>query len=89
MTVLQELQEKITPAMLIAAARSEKELSAVQRLGWLLEQAGNIKLADKLAEWMYKQRPRETSLDPAAPRKSFSRGSRWKVIVNAEVEGEL
>ncbi len=89
LTILQELKEKITPAMLLDAALSEKQLSLVQRLGWLLEKAGNGEVVDKLAEWVHTRKPRETPLDPAVPRKGFSRDSRWKVIMNAEVEGEL
>jgi predicted transcriptional regulator of viral defense system len=89
LTVLQELQEKITPEMLLKAAPAEKQLSPVQRLGWLLEKAGNGEMVDKLAKWIHKRQPRETPLDPAAPRKGYSRDSRWKVILNAEVEGEL
>jgi len=89
LTVLQELQEKITPEMLLKAALAEKQLSPVQRLGWLLEKVGNGEMVDKLAKWIHKRQPRETPLDPAAPRKGYSRDSRWKVIMNAEVEGEL
>jgi len=89
MTVLQELKEKITPEMLLEAALAEKQLSLVQRLGWLLEKTGNGEAVDKLADWIHRRKPRETPLDPALPRKGFSRDPRWKVIMNAEVEGEL
>ncbi len=89
LTVLQELREKITPQMLIEAAIAEKQLALVQRLGWLLEKAGDGELIDRLAEWIHARKPRETPLDPALPRKGFSRDPRWKVIMNAELEGEL
>jgi predicted transcriptional regulator of viral defense system len=88
-TVLQELSEKITPDMLLQAAKRERNMAYVQRLGWLLEKAGQKGLVDKLADWLTKQRPRETPLDPSLPRRGFSRDPQWKVIVNAEVEGEL
>lgn len=89
LTVLQELSEKITPDMLVEAANKENQLSYVQRLGWLLEQAGMGGLVSKLADWISKKKPQRTPLDPAQPRKGFPRNSRWNVVINAEVEGEL
>lgn len=89
LTVLQELSEKLTPEMLVEAAKKEKRLSYVQRLGWLLQKAGQNGLVGRLAEWISAQKPRETPLDPSLPKKGFSRDPRWKVIVNTEVEGEL
>jgi predicted transcriptional regulator of viral defense system len=89
LTVLQELSEKITPDMLVEAANKEKQLSYVQGLGWLLEKAGKGELVGKLADWISKKKPKRTSLDPALERKGFPRDSRWNVVVNAEVEGEL
>ena len=89
LTVLQELKEKMTPEMLLKAALSERQLSLVQRLGWLLEKAGNGEMVDRLAQWLQTRKPRETPLDPALPKRGFARDPRWKVIANAEVEGEL
>jgi len=88
-TVLQELSEKLTAEMIVDAAKKEKQLSYLQRLGWLLEKAGYSNLVMQLADWIITKSPRETPLDPSLPRKSYSRDSRWKVIVNTEVEGEL
>jgi len=88
-TVLQELSEKFTPEMLLEAARNEKQLAFVQRLGWLLQKAGHNGLLDQLSAWVAKRNPRETPLDPSLPRKGFPRDPRWKVIQNADVEGEL
>lgn len=89
LTVLQELSEKIIPDMLLETARKERNIAYVQRLGWLLEKAGQDGLVAKLADWIKSQKPRETPLDPSLPRKGFSRDPKWKVIVNADAEGEL
>jgi hypothetical protein len=89
LTVLQDLSEKITPDMLVETANKERQLSYIQRLGWLLEHAGKGDLVSNLANWMSKKKPQRTPLDPALPRKGFPRDSRWNVVVNAEVEGEL
>jgi predicted transcriptional regulator of viral defense system len=89
LTVLQELSEKITPNMLIEASNREKNLSHLQRLGWLLEKAQRSDLAAKLADWISKKEPNRTPLDPALPRKGFPRDSRWNVVMNTHVEGEL
>jgi len=88
-TVLQELSEKLTPNMLVEAANREKNLSYLQRLGWLLEQARRADLVAKLADWISKKKPNRTPLDPALPRKGSPRDSRWNVIINTQVEGEL
>lgn len=89
LTVLQELSEKITSNMLVEAVNREKQMSYVQRLGWLLEKAGKHDLIGKLANWISKKKPKRTPLDPAQMRKGFPRDSRWNVVVNADVEGEL
>ena len=90
LTVLQELSDRITPDMLVEAANKEKQLSYVQRLGWLLEKArGKDDIVSKLANWISKKKPQRTPLDPALPRKGFPRDSHWNVVVNADVEGEL
>jgi predicted transcriptional regulator of viral defense system len=89
LTVLQELSETITPDMLLQAAKRERNIAYVQRLGWLLARAGQNGLVEEIADWLNEQKPRETPLDPSLPRKGFSRDPKWKVIVNAEVKGEL
>lgn len=88
-TVLQELAEKLDADALVEAAKREKELPPIQRLGWLMEKLGLKEVANKLAEWIAQQGPIPTPLDPARPRKGYPRDARWNVIVNAEVEGEL
>ena len=89
LTVLQELSEKITPHMLLEAANREKGLSNFQRLGWLLQHAQEAELVASLADWISKKQPNRTPLDPALPRRGFPRDSRWNVVVNLQVEGEL
>lgn len=89
LTILQELHDKLTADMIHEAARNERPIASIQRLGWLLEHEGHIELVGALAKWIYKKKPRETPLDPSLPKKRFKRDSRWKVIVNTEVEGEL
>ena len=89
LTVLQELAEKITPQVLLEAAKKEKQLAIVQRLGWLLAEAGHGALCQPIAEWVKQQRARETPLDPSLPRKGFSRDAVWKVIVNTDVKSDL
>lgn len=89
LTILQELSEKLTPEMLLKAARNEARLSVVQRLGWLLERADRPDLTSGMATWISRRNPRETPLDPSSPRTGRPRDPRWKVIANADVEGEL
>ncbi len=89
LTILQELSEGIAPPMLVEAANRDGQLSHIQRLGWLLEKAGQADLAATLAQWLALKTPARTPLDPAGPRTGFPRDRKWNVVVNAEVEGEL
>lgn len=89
MTVLQELGESIEPDSLVEAAKADGQLAHAQRLGWLLDKAGHETLTPKLCEWLQQQKTKPTLLDPTLPAKSCPRESKWSVIVNTEVEGEL
>ena len=88
-TVLQELSEKMNADMVLQAAKKEKNVAYVQRLGWLLEKAGHGALSAGIADSLSRREPRETPLDPSLPRKGFPRDSKWNVIINADVEGEV
>jgi predicted transcriptional regulator of viral defense system len=87
-TLLDDLAERITREDLLNAARHGSERSQVQRLGWLLEQTGRIKLAGALANWLAAQEPTKTPLDVRAPVAGCHKDPRWQVIVNAEPESE-
>jgi len=89
LSVLQELSSKITPDMLVEAARKEKQMSYIQRLGWLLEKAGEGEIVGKLEHWASRRKPSRTPLDPALPTKGFQRDSRWNVVVNSDLKVEL
>ena len=87
-TILSELAEGMDAAKLLAeTARSPLPWS--QRLGYLLERADAASLAAPLAEHVAS---RAKEYVPLRPRKSIaraSRDSRWRLIVNEEVEADL
>lgn len=87
-TVLAELAENMDAAKLLAETE-RSPLPWVQRLGYLLEHADAANLAAPLAEHVA-SRAREYV--PLRPRKSVaraSRDSRWRLLVNEEVEADL
>jgi predicted transcriptional regulator of viral defense system len=86
-TVLSDLRPLLTPETMVAAVEGH-DLSVVQRLGWLLHQAGDDEIVWRLSHWMMERRPREVRLDPAVPAKGRERDPRWKVVVNAVVEAD-
>lgn len=88
-TVLQELSEAIKVRELLEAARCEKNLSFIQRLGFLLDRIGKSRLTRMLARWVNSYHPRFTPLNPKLPPKGHKHNSRWKIIENVLVEGEL
>ena len=86
-TVLSELAESLDPAMLAAAAPLSP-LPWAQRLGFLLDHVGFGSVSDELAAWVFARSPDDCALDPRRPTGGALRDSRWKLIVNAEVEVE-
>ena len=88
-TVLQELAELIKGRELLDAAKLEGELACVQRLGYLLEKIGRRDIISPLARWLATRQPILIPLKATLPRKGFSRNSKWRIIENIEVKGEL
>ena len=88
-TVLQELAEIIKGRELLEAAKLEKKLAHIQRLGYLLEKIGRGDITSSLSRWIAFRRPSKVALKPTLPQKGFPRDRRWNVIANIEVEGEL
>ena len=88
-TVLQDLGEKMEPSNLVAAAKSDGNLTYAQRAGWLLEKAGFSKVVEKLAGWLVKKHPVSVKLDPSVNMKDSPRANPWSIVVNTKVEGDL
>lgn len=88
-TVLQELAEIIKGRELLEAAKLERKLAHIQRLGYLLEKIGRGDIASSLSRWIASRRPSKVALKPRLPQKGYPRNRRWNVIANIEVEGEL
>jgi len=87
-TVLFELAEKLVPeALMEQAARVSR--TDVQRLGWVLEKVGEVKLADALWEVIADERLQPTPLTGGKPTSSSSLDRRWYILVNDEVEPDL
>jgi predicted transcriptional regulator of viral defense system len=83
-TVLAELAERLDPEKLAQAAR----LAPVpwgQRLGHLLEAAGAGDRTGPLAAWVHDQAREYVPLVPGG-RAGAGRSTRWRLLVNAEVE---
>jgi predicted transcriptional regulator of viral defense system len=87
-TVLRELAEKIDPQRL-AELVDLYALSDVQRLGYLLEQAGEKRLAEPLAERLKTRRYRPILLAPGQAKDDSPIDPRWRVIPNEKVEVEF
>jgi predicted transcriptional regulator of viral defense system len=87
-TILAELAENMDAAKLLAETE-RSPLPWAQRLGYLLERAGADGLAVQLAEHVAFHAKEYV---PLRPRKSIaraSRDSRWRLLVNEEVEADL
>jgi predicted transcriptional regulator of viral defense system len=85
-TVLKELAERLDPDRLAKAARSEVEVSVVQRLGYLLDHFATPAISAPLARFLATQRPRPVALRPERHPKATVKDPRWLVLVNERVE---
>jgi predicted transcriptional regulator of viral defense system len=89
LTVLQELGEAMDGKKLVAAAVAEGNLAYAQRLGWLLEKAGFLMIAGKLAKWLAERRPLPAKLEPSLSTRGCKKNDRWALLINAQVESDL
>jgi len=88
-TVLQELGESMDADKLIDAVKAEGNLVCAQRLGWLMEKAGYAASVLALARLITDKNPPLTRLDPSLPAGEAERDTRWRLLINTDVEGDL
>jgi predicted transcriptional regulator of viral defense system len=84
-TVLQELAPRLEPEALREVARRRKT-PEVQRLGYLLDRAGQPRLADSLLRVLGSKRYRPVALASDAWMSGEAPVSPWRVIPNIDVE---
>ena len=89
LTVLQELGEVLNGARLAREAKRDGCLVYAQRLGWLLERTRFAGRARKLHDWVDAEAPPRAVLVPGMPVGGSAWDRRWRLLVNAEVEGDL
>ena len=87
-TVLFELAERLEPKALCALA-GHRKTPEVQRLGYLLDRAGQPRLADPLLRTLGSRRYRPVGLAPDAPSAGVAAATPWRVVPNAEAEIDL
>jgi predicted transcriptional regulator of viral defense system len=86
-TILNELTEEINPDALLQVATHYKNVSTVQRLGYLLEFLERQDVAAPLAAYLKKVKHFPVLLRPQKRKpKSMVTGNVWKVVPNTEIE---
>jgi hypothetical protein len=86
-TVLGELVEKLDSNKLVEVA-AFYSVPDTQRLGYLLDVVGHHQLGAPLWDWLSKRRHRVVSLVSGWPANDAKADSRWKVLLNKDVEAE-
>jgi predicted transcriptional regulator of viral defense system len=89
MTVLQELGESMDAAKLNDAIKADGSLVCGQRLGWLMEKSGYAALVKELAGFIADKNPPFTRLDPSLPAADSEKATRWRLLINTDVESDL
>jgi predicted transcriptional regulator of viral defense system len=88
-TILQELTEEMKPSALAKIAKVFSNTAAIQRLGYLLEnEIGNEKLSTVLYKTLSNRQFFPIPLSPQKEKKGET-DSKWKIIVNTEIESDL
>lgn len=88
-TVLSELSEKIDPKLLLKAAKTSGPIPYIQRLGYLFDYLKKKELAAALSDHIERHAKITTPLVPSLPRKGRRENSKWKLIINSEIEIDL
>ncbi len=86
-SVIAELAEQIDSERLVAVARSAP-MPWAQRLGYLLDMAGEADKAKLLKRYVQEEARDIAPLIPAMPREGAVRDAGWKLDVNADLEIE-
>jgi predicted transcriptional regulator of viral defense system len=86
-TVLEELVESLDAGKLLDLAKKFTPLSAVQRLGFLLEEVlGRQDLSDPIKEYLQTIKYFPILLRPQHEKPAMITGNDWKVVQNIEIE---
>jgi len=94
-TVLSELIESVNPTRLIALAKTIREVSWLQRLGYILEQLDTMEshkteiLIEKIAKYLEGKMKFYIPLASELPKAGFPYIEKWKIIANTEIESDI
>ncbi|MBD1259819.1 type IV toxin-antitoxin system AbiEi family antitoxin [Maribacter polysiphoniae] len=83
--VLEELSENLKSSKLMAAAK-DSSFPTIQRLGYLLEQIGETRLAAGLLTVLDSDKTNTAPLSLSHKNKSGFKNEQWNLIINAEIE---
>lgn len=87
-TVFAELKGKLKVSEMIKLCKQSKDLSFVQRLGYLLEFTGEKKCSLKIKEWLLEQDTSFVKLQPSASGKILKKNDKWKILINTKIEAD-
>jgi predicted transcriptional regulator of viral defense system len=88
-SVLQELTESIKPVALAKVAKRFTPTASIQRLGYVLERVlQEEKLSDAMWKVVKERNLFPIPLSPGKPQKGET-DSKWKVIINIDIESDL
>ncbi len=87
-TILNEMVAMLDAQRLLEAAKTEGNVMAAQRLGYILEQAGAEKIVEPLANWLKACDLHAIRLRPDRPAEKLDAHPVWRVIPNETLEIE-
>lgn len=89
-TAIVELVENINATELLKNAKQEKDLSCVQRLGFLIDKFSKNKIVSReLNEFIKNKKPSFIFLRPDKRKDIIEKNQKWNILVNTNVEPDL
>jgi predicted transcriptional regulator of viral defense system len=88
-TVISELADQLAASDLDKLARTDVQMVAVQRLGYLLDLAGQPALSEPLARLVAQREPHVAPLRAGRSLRGSPRNSKWLLAINVDVEPDI
>jgi len=89
LTILEELAERMGNDPLRKLADASQEKAWIQRLGFLLEEIGQLELSESLYENLQHHSTNIIPLASYLPMKGSKRNLKWRIAVNTNLESDL
>jgi predicted transcriptional regulator of viral defense system len=83
--ILEDLTEEMKPSFIVKTAKKQK-ITSIQRLGYLLDEIGQVTLSNSLYKTIEKKEFKEIPLSLAHTKRVGGSNKKWKIIINTKLD---